>query len=257
MLVSSVLGYLLAQLLTFVLTRVAQPATWPAQGATDGGLGCTALGMALGRLLRALLVTLQTASLLICGWLLFFGRDVSEEQGWAWSFDPLFTAIVTGFILVNYTRGGQAFDETSHAISRPIFLLFFVFIGVSMQLDLLVHNLSASLFIFFCRLALIIIATRLGGHVAGSPAEHSNMYWMGLFTQAGVTIGLAHHAAFYFDWGPDFAAMIIGAAVLNQVFGPPLTKYAIRVAGEDSAAVLAPSAAVGAPSAGASVTEML
>ena len=269
MLVSLVLGYLLAHLLTHLLTRKAQsatwpaqgatdgPATWPAQGATDGGLSCTALGMALGLLLRALLIALQTASLPTSGWLLFYGQEVSEEEGWAWSFDPLFTAIVAGFIIVNYTRGGQAFDETCHVISRPIFLLFFVFIGVSMKLNLLVHNLSACLFIFFSRLALIIIGTRLGGHLAGSPVEHSNMYWMGLFTQAGVTIGLAHHAAFYFAWGPDFAAMIIGAAVLNQIFGPPLTKYAIRVAGEDSAAVLAPSAAVGAPSAGASVTEML
>jgi Kef-type K+ transport system membrane component KefB len=257
MLVSLVLGYLLAHLLTHLLTRKAQPATWPAQGAMDGGLGCTALGMALGLLLRAPLAALQTASLPTSGWLLFYGQEVSEEEGWAWSFDPLFTAIVAGFIIVNYTRGGQAFDETCHVISRPIFLLFFVFIGVSMKLNLLVHNLSACLFIFFSRLALIIIGTRLGGHLAGSPVEHSNMYWMGLFTQAGVTIGLAHHAAFYFAWGPDFAAMIIGAAVLNQIFGPPLTKYAIRVAGEDSAAVLSPSAAVGAPSAEARVTEML
>ena len=269
MLVSLVLGYLLAHLLTHLLTRKAQsatwpaqgatdgPATWPAQGATDGGLSCTALGMALGLLLRAPLAALQTASLPTSGWLLFYGQEVSEEEGWAWSFDPLFTAIVAGFIIVNYTRGGQAFDETCHVISRPIFLLFFVFIGVSMKLNLLVHNLSACLFIFFSRLALIIIGTRLGGHLAGSPVEHSNMYWMGLFTQAGVTIGLAHHAAFYFAWGPDFAAMIIGAAVLNQIFGPPLTKYAIRVAGEDSATVLSPSAAVGAPSAEARVTEML
>jgi hypothetical protein len=61
MLVSLVLGYLLAHLLTHLLTRKAQPATWPAQGAMDGGLGCTALGMALGLLLRAPLAALQTA----------------------------------------------------------------------------------------------------------------------------------------------------------------------------------------------------
>lgn len=59
--------------------------------------------------------------------------------------------MVAGFVTVNYTQGGRAFHEAVDALSGPIYLLFFVFTGATMDLSVLVRNLPASLLIFSTR----------------------------------------------------------------------------------------------------------
>ena len=43
--------------------------------------------------------------------------------------------MVAGFVHVNFTRTGGMFHEAVHDISGPLFLLFFTYTGVSMNLQ--------------------------------------------------------------------------------------------------------------------------
>ena len=81
-------------------------------------------------------------------------------------------------------QGGKAFHEATDAISGPIFLLFFCFTGVSMDLGVLRRNITACLLIFTTRATLIVVSTYIGGSCAGQLPEHRNTYWMAFLTQA-------------------------------------------------------------------------
>ncbi len=60
-------------------------------------------------------------------------------------------------------------------------------------------------------------------------------WWMGLSIQpqAGVALGMALVAkSAYPDIGDDILTIIIGSTVVYEIFGPVLTRLAIRRAGE-------------------------
>ena len=181
---------------------------------------------------RALALGFQRVVLPGFGWALFKEEELAhhDPKHWGWGswLNPLISTMVAGFIVVNYTQGGHAFHEAVDAVSGPIFLFFFCYTGVSMNVGVLLRNVGVCLFVFSARLLLVILSTRVGGKFAGSPPEHSDAYWGTLLTQAGVTLGLANSAAAHFEWGEDFAASIVAVSVLNQVVGPVLMKRALR-----------------------------
>ena len=157
---------------------------------------------------------------------------MAAELKWSDWLNPLICTMVAGFTVVNYTNAGRRFHEACDAISGPIYLLFFMYTGVAMDVGVLSRNVNAAVLIFFTRALLIVISTYLGGVLANQPVEFQRRYWMAFLTQAGVTLGLAQQAAGNFAWGPDFNATIVAVSVINQVVGPPLMKYALREAGE-------------------------
>jgi len=54
-----------------------------------------------------------------------------------------------------------------------------------------------------------------------------------MLTQAGIGLGLAKQVAVDFpEWGGTFATTMIAVIVVNQVLGPPPTKWILRRAGE-------------------------
>ena len=144
----------------------------------------------------------------------------------------LICTMVAGFTIVNYTNAGKQFHEAIDSFSGPIYLLFFLYTGVSMDVAVLARNLPACLLIFVTRASLIVLSTYLGGSASQQPEEFRCRYWMGFLTQAGVTLGLAKDASAHFSWGPDFNATIVAVSVINQIVGPPLMKMALRGAGE-------------------------
>lgn len=228
-LLSAVLGVVLGHLLPLVFAWTPRQHALPSADASIKTLACALLGLVC----RTLFVLMQRASFPLSGWLLFFEEQLAEEFHWNAWLNPLISAMVAGFVVVNYTKGGEPFHEATDALAGPIFLLFFCFTGVSMDLGVLRRNVTACVLIFTVRATLIIVSTRIGGACARQPPDHVSNYWMAFLTQAGVTLGLAQSASAHFAWGPDFAASIIAASVLNQVIGPPLLKRAIRSAGEE------------------------
>ena len=233
---SSAFGALLGLLVPLIVGWAPGAVPWPA-GPAGSSPRLTAVLLASAALVgQQALVLLQRLSLPTIGWALFYEEELAEEveafKGGAW-LNPLIATMVAGFLVVNYTRGGHAFHETAEAISGPIFLLFFCYTGVSMNVGVLMRNATACVFIFSVRTALMFAANALGGAAAGAPPEFAGRYWMTFLTQAGVTLGLAKSAGAHFGWGEEFTASIVAVSVLNQVVGPVAMKRALRGAGED------------------------
>ena len=228
-LLSALFGVLLGHMLPLFFGWEPRKPTWPlGRSATWAALICASLGFGL----RAVIVLMQRASLPLTGWLLFFEEEMAAELDTSDWLNPLICTMVAGFTIVNYTNAGKAFHEAVDSLSGPIYLLFFVFTGCSMDVGVLARNLPACLLIFFTRASLIVVSTYIGGVAAQAPEEFRCRYWMAFLTQAGVTLGLAKDASSHFTWGPDFNATIVAVSVINQVFGPPLMKAALRGAGE-------------------------
>ena len=186
--------------------------------------------------LRAVFIVVQRLALPAIGWALFYEEELSEQvtafANGQW-LNPLICTMVAGFITVNFTQAGHAFHALCDQVSGPVFLLFFTYTGVSMNVGVLLRNVPACLFVFTVRSVLMYASSTLGGTLASSPPAHTAAYWKTFLTQAGVTLGLANSAAAHFKWGEDFSAAIVAVSVLNQVVGPLFMKAAIRGVGED------------------------
>jgi len=131
--------------------------------------------------------------------------------------NPLICCMIAGFVTCNFTSAGHAFHSSVHDLSGPIYLLFFTFTGINMDLGVLWRNRSACVLLFGTRSVCIYVGAKLGGLLGEQPAEYVDRYWMTLLTQAGVTLGLAQAIAPRFAWGPDFSACIVALVVCNQV----------------------------------------
>jgi hypothetical protein len=198
---------------------------------TRGSLAMLA-GSALLIVLRLLVLLLQRVAMMLVGWGLFFEELVDAElRRWEWQ-NPLICCMIAGFVIVNWTRAGESFHDSVHDLSGPIYLFFFTYTGVCMDLGVLARNLPACALLFTTRTVCIFMGSWLGASLAQQPPEHRNLYWMAFLTQAGVTLGLAQSVSAHFEWGPDFAASIVAVVVCNQVVGPPLFKHVIRLVGE-------------------------
>ncbi|KAL3921296.1 MAG: hypothetical protein SGPRY_004953 [Prymnesium sp.] len=192
--------------------------------------------------IKALLTLLQRVALTMTGWLLFFDEKTEEEMGRSPWQNPLIVCMVAGFTMVNFTNAGAGFERVVNDISGPMYLAFFVYTGAGMDVQarpsaslllrlhvldhgtaskMLFRNLGAVSMIFAVRCVLIVLSTYVGGKLAGSHPEVCSRYWMTFLTQAGVTLGLAAEASSHFQWGPDFAATIVGVVVCNQAGQAP------------------------------------
>ena len=83
------------------------------------------------------------------------------------------------------------------------------------------------------RLALIRGVAAVGVRVAGLVDTPAQFLWMGLISQAGVTLGMATLAASEFpEWGVPVRTLIVALTGLHVLTGPILLKAALRRAGE-------------------------
>ncbi|MEM7039381.1 MAG: TrkA C-terminal domain-containing protein, partial [Bacteroidota bacterium] len=107
--------------------------------------------------------------------------------------------------------------------------------------DVLIEVWSVALILFGVRLLSMIMAGYVGGYLGGDPKEYLPINWMPYVTQAGVGLGLTIIVADANPaWGQEFATIVIGVIVLNQVVGPPLFKWAIQRVGEDHSLMATP-----------------
>ena len=200
-------------------------------------------GVLVGQLLRLILalrigLRLKTVMILAAGYGIFFLADVLRQVH-LWNqpvelfAEPLLVALVAGFVVSNYTKYGPEFNKIVEEISPVIFILFFVLVGISIDLSVLGQTWIIILALFAIRLVGIMVGSFSGGVLAGDPMKQNRLLWLTFITQAGVSIGLAQEVADEFpEWGVEFASLAIAVIVLNQIVGPPAFKLAIKRVGE-------------------------
>ncbi|MCK4346327.1 MAG: cation:proton antiporter [Bacteroidales bacterium] len=202
------------------------------------------LGWLLGQVLRFILSikqsrTVKSLLIVISGFAIYFiSNYVRHICNLYFSIDfyvePLLICIIASFYVTNYTRYRREFQKIIQDSIPYVYVAFFTLIGASISLDYLIKAWFIGLIFFFIRLVAISIGAFTGGTIAGDSFTHNKTLIMSFVTQAGVSLGLVWVVTTQFaEWGDEFATIMITVIVLNQLIGPPLLKWSIGLAGED------------------------
>ncbi len=149
-------------------------------------------------------------------------------------FEPVLAALAAGLVVENIAP--PAGDALKRAVERgalPVLVIFFVAAGASLQVDALATIGIVALAIAVLRGVLAWGGAHFGARAAGQSAPVSNLLWMSLISQAGVTLGLTLIAAQEFPtWGVPFQTLMVALIGINQLVGPVLLRTALARAGE-------------------------
>jgi len=202
-------------------------------------LGGAALGAVAGLVLNFLIRRFRQADKslgLIIGWMaLVIGCAIALE------FDLIVAAMALGATLTNLAprRSHPAF-EVVESFSAPIYVLFFVSVGARLSIG----SLSWWMWVLVVVYAIGRTVGKMGGAYlgarwAGAATSVRRYFGLCLFSQAGVSVGLAMLAASRFDGmigdmriGDMIILTITTSTFAMQLVGPPCVKLAIRKAGE-------------------------
>ncbi len=147
--------------------------------------------------------------------------------------EPLLVCIIAGFWISNYGKYRMEFQKIIHEKGPIVYAAFFTLAGASLHIDILISNWIIAILLFIVYLVALVIGTFTGNTIARNPSIYKKIGWMPFITQAGVGFALVYEVAADFpDWGMQFATIIIAVIVLNQMIGPPLFKWAVKIAGE-------------------------
>lgn len=193
-------------------------------------VGSLAFGALLGSVFAIYLRTvgreLTLALLTLC--------VVLSTGGQAWHLEPLLAALAAGLVIENIAPArADALRDAVERSALPVLVLFFAAAGASLHLDALATFGVAAVLIALARVAAIRVGSHVGLRLAGAGDRQSGMLWMGLVSQAGVTLGLAILVAAEFgDWGRAVQTLVVAMIALHELAGPILFREALVRAGE-------------------------
>lgn len=214
-------------------------------------VGSAALGIVLGLIfsfLHALLSRFETVLLFLATMLAL--SALAQPLG----ISSLIACLFMGLMFVNFTIQPGHFRSELAPLTGPIFALFFVIAGFSLQLGTLAHVGGIGVAYILARLAGKIAAGALGVRWIGAHCRVPSTIGMAMLCQAGVAIGLAKYVLDH--WGttldngrfephPDaiaFNTVVLASVIVFELIGPLLTRRTAVAAGEVKAISLLPPA---------------
>jgi Kef-type K+ transport system membrane component KefB len=149
-------------------------------------------------------------------------------------FELILAALTAGLVVENIAPPDG--DQLKDAVERgalPVLIVFFAAAGASLQLDVLALVGGVALVIALIRLLLLRWFGHIATTLAGLPAQPGRLVWMGLVSQAGVTLGLAAILAAEFPgWGGRVQTLVVALTALHVLVGPMVFKAALQRSGE-------------------------
>ncbi|MDP1571269.1 MAG: cation:proton antiporter [Vicinamibacterales bacterium] len=149
-------------------------------------------------------------------------------------FEPLLSALAAGLVVENIAPPQG--DAMKHAVERsalPVLVIFFVAAGASIHVDALMELGGIAVGLALLRAFSIWMGVGLGVARAGLSHTGASMAWMGLVSQAGVTLGLTIIVASEFPgWGTRVQTLVVAMIALHELAGPVLFRMALARAGE-------------------------
>lgn len=192
--------------------------------------GSFAFGAAVGAVfafyLRYVGKEVAVALVAVCGIIAGVGSQLHIE--------PLLAALAAGLVVENIAPPrGDMLKEATERGALPVLVVFFAAAGASLQLDALAVIGWVALVVSAVRMALIWGSMKIGAKYAGIGPPIGNMVWMGMVSQAGVTLGLTLIiAGEYPTWGTAVQTLVVSLIALHQLTGPVLFRNALARAGE-------------------------
>jgi len=227
--------------LILVFTLVMQAVRWALAQAAPGDVSL------LTRLSWEILGSFAFGSIVGAGFALYLrhvGRELTvallglcavlSAVGARLHFETLLAALAAGLVVENVAppRG----DALKGAVERgalPVLVVFFAAAGTSLRLDVLGSIGAVVCLVALMRVALIRQGSVLGARAAGLDPALGRLSWMGLVSQAGVTLGLAVLVAAEFpDWGPQLQTLVVALSTVHALAGPVAFRAALSRAGE-------------------------
>jgi hypothetical protein len=148
--------------------------------------------------------------------------------------EPLLAALAAGLVVENIAPPrGDMLKEAVERGALPVLVVFFAAAGAALQIDALAVIGWLAVGVSVLRGALIWFSTKLGAAYAGIGPPNGSLVWMGLISQAGVTLGLTLLVAGeYPTWGATIQTLMVALIALHQFAGPVLFRAALARAGE-------------------------
>ncbi len=148
--------------------------------------------------------------------------------------EPLLAAMTAGMVVQNVSMPqGDALKTAIQRGALPVLVVFFVSIGVSLQVQALAAVGLVALVLVAARLALIRAGIGVGLRASGMEPELAPFIWRGLISQAGITVGLASVIALEFPgWGEQLQLLLVAVVAVDELIGPALFRAALTRAGE-------------------------
>jgi trehalose-6-phosphate synthase/Kef-type K+ transport system membrane component KefB len=177
-------------------------------------------------------------------YLRYVGREVAlvviavcallSQVGNTQQFEPLLAAVAAGLVIENLALAqGDALKTAVQGTALPVLVIFFVAVGTSLRLDVLVESGVVVLALSAIRLLLIKLGVALGVRSSGIDRSVGEYIWTGLISQAGITLGFAAVVASEFmEWGPRIQALLVAFIAIHELLGPLLFRYGLSRSGD-------------------------
>jgi Kef-type K+ transport system membrane component KefB len=149
-------------------------------------------------------------------------------------FEPLLAALAAGLVVENVAPpSGDTLREAVERGALPVLVVFFAGAGASLHLDALAAIGTTAAVIAIVRMGLIRTAAQAAGRIAKVQDATVPYVWMGLVSQAGVTLGLTILIAREFpEWGLRVQSLMVALIAIHELIGPVLFRAALERAGE-------------------------
>jgi Kef-type K+ transport system membrane component KefB len=185
-----------------------------------------ALGFAVSRYLR--LVVRDTPLFLVA--LAFLTAQAARVLG----LETILIALAAGCYVENLSpvEGERLRGELKRG-ALPVYIVVFAVAGAGLQLDALREVWPWVLLLVALRALGLRVGTRFAGRSPAVPADLARHGWLGLVSQAGVTLGLAAMARRAFpEWGVSLEALVVVMIGVHEIVGPLCFRRALRLTGE-------------------------
>lgn len=152
-----------------------------------------------------------------------------------WHISVLLSCMFFSVVVVNLDEESFKFFDVLGAIDWPLFLIFFVLAGASLELSLLGQIGKIGVVYMIFRVVGKSIGAFSGAKISSSEVAVSKYLGLGLVPQAGVALGMALIVK---DQFPEVGALIfttvVATTVIYEIIGPVSVKFALQKTGQIS-----------------------
>lgn len=206
-------------------------------------LGSMALGVVLGWLIAQYLKFVRRHMAVFVIGVAF----VTVEAAVLLHLEPMLIALVAGFFMENVSPvQGTALVNGVERSSLPVYAVFFGLAGAGLHLEAL-----GGIWPWVAALALLRVAGLLGAvrwAARDGPEAVRRFGWLGLVSQAGVTLGLASVLRRAFPaWGVSLETLVVAMIAVHELVGPVLFRLGLTRAGEVREGTMEPAPLPAAP----------
>lgn len=200
--------------------------------------GAVAFGVLVGVLfalyMRYIGREITLAVLVVCA--------VLSQVGSTQQLQPLLAAVAAGLVIENLAVAqGDMLRAAVRRGAPPVLVVFFVAVGTSLRLDAVAAIGVAAIGLAALRIWAIRLGVGAGVRASGLHGAPATYAWMGLVSQAGITLGLVSVVASEFPgWGQQVQLLVVASMAIHELVGPVLFRYALQQSGEIDSEVARP-----------------